>query len=57
MYVYKTCPFILSEIVPQSAAHSSGVERRAGRHLSALFPECHSSGGLHKRGMHGGSHW
>lgn len=51
-------PFLLcvAEIVCQSAAHSPGVECRSGRHLSALFPECRPSGGVHKGGLHGGGH-
>ena len=57
--VYKTLFhfFSVTETVPQSAAHPSGMGRQAGRHLTALFPERHSSGGLHKRGLHGGGHW
>lgn len=44
----------VAEIVPQSGAHPSGVEVGPGRHLSALLPERHSSGGIHQRGVHGG---
>lgn len=46
----------VAEIVPQGAAHPSGVEGGAGRRLSALFPECRPCGGLHQRGLHGGGH-
>ena len=46
----------VTEIVPQSAAHPSGVEGRAGRHLAALFPERDPGGGVHQRGLHGGGH-
>lgn len=44
----------MAEIVPQSGAHPSGMDLGPGRHLSALLPECHSSGGVHQRGVHGG---
>lgn len=50
-WIFLVC---VAEIVPQSGAHPSGVELGPRCHLSALLPECHSSGGVHQRGVHGG---
>lgn len=44
------------EVVPQSAAHPSGLGRWTGSRFTALFPECHPSGGVHQRSLHGGGH-